>query len=288
MSAKIEPEEGAPGEAGLRWAVGKALSSALDNISDDGVVRIDPFDSDNIDRLVDAVIEVLAAQPVSARHAAMAEALGVQPIPQSPRDEWPDDAASAVGHLGGCLMGQIDGDELAHCTRLIVDALRKLCPDEDQCAAAGGCLHNCMAPAAAQPVAVPVGYALVSVERLKDWIQQANDCGTWSKAARSKSVATLKGEIREALAASPATPVQAREPLTDSQHARDSAELRRLCAERDQLRAEVTKLRKLDSKRALFQAGRDSYQTHAQPMNTDDEAWDEYLRAHGITKQGGA
>lgn len=35
------------------------------------------------------------------------------------------------------------------------------------------------------------------------------------------------------------------------------------------------------NKRAIFQAGRDSYKTACQPMNTDDEAWDEYLRGIG-------
>jgi len=79
------------------------------------------------------------------------------------------------------------------------------------------------------------------------------------------------------------------QPPTDAQHARVSVELRSLCVERDQLRFEVRGLMRLmDSKRALFQAGRDSYKTHTQPMNTDDEAWDEYLRGNGITKEGGA
>jgi len=47
--------------------------------------------------------------------------------------------------------------------------------------------------------------------------------------------------------------------------------------ERDALRAEVERLRrKWADKRMIFQAGRDSYKTDANPMNTDDEAWEEY------------
>lgn len=57
----------------------------------------------------------------------------------------------------------------------------------------------------------------------------------------------------------------------------DSTELQRLC---DELKAENAKLR--HSKRALFQAGRDSYLTSCSPMNSDDEAWADYLRSNGI------
>ncbi len=41
------------------------------------------------------------------------------------------------------------------------------------------------------------------------------------------------------------------------------------------------------NERAIFQAGRDSYETSCQPMNTDDEAWEAYKRAHGITATKG-
>ena len=48
--------------------------------------------------------------------------------------------------------------------------------------------------------------------------------------------------------------------------------------ERDEARAEVERLRvRLVGKRAIFQAGRDSYKTNCQPMNTDDEAWTEFV-----------
>ena len=42
--------------------------------------------------------------------------------------------------------------------------------------------------------------------------------------------------------------------------------------------AEIERLRvRLVGKRAIFQAGRDSYKTNCQPMNTDDEAWAEFV-----------
>jgi chromosome segregation ATPase len=54
----------------------------------------------------------------------------------------------------------------------------------------------------------------------------------------------------------------------------------RLMKERDALRAEVERLRrKWGGKRMVFQAGRDSYKTDCNPMNTDDEAWEEYTAA---------
>jgi hypothetical protein len=40
--------------------------------------------------------------------------------------------------------------------------------------------------------------------------------------------------------------------------------------------------------RAIFQAGRDSYATPCVPMNSDDEAWQEYAEEHGIGKGGAA
>jgi hypothetical protein len=50
--------------------------------------------------------------------------------------------------------------------------------------------------------------------------------------------------------------------------------------ENDAFRAEIERLRvRLSSKRAIFQAGRDSYKTDCNPMNTDDEAWTEFARA---------
>lgn len=49
--------------------------------------------------------------------------------------------------------------------------------------------------------------------------------------------------------------------------------------------AEVEALRMvLENKRAIFQAGRDSYESPCQPMNTDDEAWAAYKRDLGIPK----
>lgn len=46
---------------------------------------------------------------------------------------------------------------------------------------------------------------------------------------------------------------------------------------------ELRKLRRvLSNIRAIFQAGRDSYETACQPMNTDEEAWEIFLRARGI------
>jgi hypothetical protein len=43
---------------------------------------------------------------------------------------------------------------------------------------------------------------------------------------------------------------------------------------------------KLQGKRAIFQAGRDSYQTSCAPFNSDDEAWDAFInaKATGETK----
>jgi len=70
----------------------------------------------------------------------------------------------------------------------------------------------------------------------------------------------------------------------------EAAELRRLDAveaERDALRAENKKIREvLASRRAIFQAGRDSYETAAQPMNTDQEAWDAYWRSFDAKAMG--
>lgn len=37
--------------------------------------------------------------------------------------------------------------------------------------------------------------------------------------------------------------------------------------------------------RAIFQAGRDSYATPCIPMNSADEAWEEYAKEHGIGKK---
>jgi hypothetical protein len=52
-----------------------------------------------------------------------------------------------------------------------------------------------------------------------------------------------------------------------------AAELRRLHAENKRLQ------HKLQSKRAIFQAGRDSYETACIPYNTDDEAWEKFTSA---------
>lgn len=73
----VEPEEGAPGEAGLRWAIGHALSETFGNTVENGAVSIDPFDSDDIDPLVDAVISVLRERGI--------------PVDQSARQEPPAD-----------------------------------------------------------------------------------------------------------------------------------------------------------------------------------------------------
>jgi hypothetical protein len=61
--------------------------------------------------------------------------------------------------------------------------------------------------AAQQPVVVPEGFRLVSVEQLGDWRQQANSCGAWTlKADRTRSVVQLKKAIREAMEAAPQAP----------------------------------------------------------------------------------
>jgi len=58
-------------------------------------------------------------------------------------------------------------------------------------------------------------------------------------------------------------------------HERERDEAR---AEIERLITEVERLRgRLIGKRAIFQAGRDSYKTNCQPMNTDDEAWAEFV-----------
>ena len=54
---------------------------------------------------------------------------------------------------------------------------------------------------------------------------------------------------------------------------KSAAELRRLHAENKRLQ------NKLQSKRAIFQAGRDSYETACIPYNTDDEAWEKFTSA---------
>ena len=62
-------------------------------------------------------------------------------------------------------------------------------------------------------------------------------------------------------------------------------ELATAMRERDEARAEIERLiteverlrGRLIGKRAIFQAGRDSYKTNCQPMNTDDEAWAEFV-----------
>lgn len=52
-----------------------------------------------------------------------------------------------------------------------------------------------------------------------------------------------------------------------------AAELRRLHTENQRLQ------NKLQNKRAIFQAGRDSYETACIPCNTDDEAWEKFTAA---------
>lgn len=49
------------------------------------------------------------------------------------------------------------------------------------------------------------------------------------------------------------------------------AELSRLHAENQRLQ------NRLKNKRAIFQAGRDSYKSACVPFNTDDEAWEKYI-----------
>jgi hypothetical protein len=52
------------------------------------------------------------------------------------------------------------------------------------------------------------------------------------------------------------------------------------------LRVNAELQNKLQGKRAIFQAGRDSYQTSCAPFNSDDEAWDAFInaKATGETK----
>jgi hypothetical protein len=52
------------------------------------------------------------------------------------------------------------------------------------------------------------------------------------------------------------------------------------------LRVNAELQNKLQGKRAIFQAGRDSYQTSCSPYNSDDEAWDAFInaKATGETK----
>jgi hypothetical protein len=79
------------------------------------------------------------------------------------------------------------------------------------------------------------------------------------------------------------------DPTRDCEHGR----LKGKCDVCD-LQAEVERLNrvnaelqnKLQGKRAIFQAGRDSYQTSCAPYNSDDEAWDAFInaKATGETK----
>ena len=41
----------------------------------------------------------------------------------TPRDEWPQDADGALGHLAGCAFGTAPSDEIGHCVGVIRDAL---------------------------------------------------------------------------------------------------------------------------------------------------------------------
>lgn len=58
-ATEAEPAEDAPGGPGLRFDLGRAITEALGNPGDDGTVHLDPFDSDDIDGLVDAVLDVI-------------------------------------------------------------------------------------------------------------------------------------------------------------------------------------------------------------------------------------
>lgn len=44
-------------------------------------------------------------------------------IVETPRDEWPEDAAYAVGHLAGLAYGRAPTDEIGFCVGLITEAL---------------------------------------------------------------------------------------------------------------------------------------------------------------------
>lgn len=41
----------------------------------------------------------------------------------TPRDEWPEDAPSALGHLAGIAFGHAPSEEIGHCVGLVVGAL---------------------------------------------------------------------------------------------------------------------------------------------------------------------
>jgi hypothetical protein len=85
-SAIVEPIEGEAGEAGLRWAIGRALSTAIGSVGEDGVVAIDPFDSDDITPLVDAVFDALRDFPESAAAGTVSRPA---PTADAPPDSFP-------------------------------------------------------------------------------------------------------------------------------------------------------------------------------------------------------
>lgn len=55
----------------------------------------------------------------------LAIAHGALAIVETPRDEWPEDAEYAVGHLAGLAFGRAPADEIGFCVGLITEALTK-------------------------------------------------------------------------------------------------------------------------------------------------------------------
>lgn len=103
----------------------------------------------------------------------------------------------------------------------------------------------------------------------------ACNCGSWH--ARY-GIPERMAEIKDAL-------TEAGHPMTNENGHLPIKALAELVKERDEARAEIERLiteverlrGRLIGKRAIFQAGRDSYKTNCQPMNTDDEAWAEFV-----------
>lgn len=71
----------------------------------------------------------LASQPAQDHIVDAAEMVervaddGKTIFESTPRDEWPDDAALACGHLAGMCFGLFPSDEIGHCVGLITEAL---------------------------------------------------------------------------------------------------------------------------------------------------------------------
>ncbi|CAB3784441.1 hypothetical protein [Pararobbsia alpina] len=50
----------------------------------------------------------------------------------TPKDEWPEDADYALGHLAGLAFGNAPADEIGHCVQLIRDQLEKNVGQKEQ------------------------------------------------------------------------------------------------------------------------------------------------------------